>query len=236
MYNADVREVRPVWILSARTISIQIRLSCKDSLPCYMCHHWMKCAHYTANRTRPATNYANSHEAGSHMQISTLTSRLLYHIRRSSSLWACLRNYDTLTEEAIKRKCPTTGKEITDPAVCLFCGAIFCSQAVCCMKDKSKGGCFQHMKKCGGKVGVYINIRKCMVLLMHGPGNGSYAQAPYLDKHGEPDPTLRRHHQLFLNQRRYDKLIRDVWLQHLIPTVISRKLEGDINPGGWETL
>ena len=31
------------------------------------------------------------------------------------------RNYDTLTEEAIKRKCPTTGKEITDPAVCLLC-------------------------------------------------------------------------------------------------------------------
>lgn len=146
------------------------------------------------------------------------------------------KNYDNLIEEAIKRKCPTTGKEITDPAVCLFCGDIFCSQGVCCMKDKSKGGCFQHMQKCGGKVGLYINIRKCMVLFMHGPGNGSWLHAPYLDKHGEPDPTLRRHHQLYLNQRRYDKLLREVWLTHMIPTVISRKLEGDINPGGWETL
>lgn len=146
------------------------------------------------------------------------------------------KNYDTLTEEAIKRKCPTTGKEITDPAVCLFCGDIFCSQAVCCMKEKNKGGCYQHMQKCGGKIGIFINIRKCMVLFMHGPGNGSYAHAPYLDKHGEPDPTLRRHHQLYLNQKRYDKLYREVWLTHMVPTVISRKLEGDINPGGWETL
>jgi E3 ubiquitin-protein ligase UBR1 len=57
------------------------------------------------------------------------------------------RNYDTLTDEAIRRKCPTTGKELTDPCVCLFCGEIFCSQAVCCMKDRNKGGCFQHQTK-----------------------------------------------------------------------------------------
>lgn len=149
------------------------------------------------------------------------------------------KNYDTLTEEAIKRKCPTTGKEITDPAVCLFCAAIFCSQATCCMKGpehNQRGGCWQHMQKCGGRVGIFINIRKCMVLFLHEPMSGSFAHAPYLDRHGEPDPTLRRHHQLFLNQKRYDKLMREVWLGHGIQTFISRKLEADINPGGWETL
>jgi E3 ubiquitin-protein ligase UBR1 len=57
------------------------------------------------------------------------------------------KNYDTLTDEAIRRKCPTIGKELTDPCVCLFCGEIFCSQGVCCMKDKNKGGCFQHQGK-----------------------------------------------------------------------------------------
>lgn len=57
------------------------------------------------------------------------------------------KNYDTLTEEAIKRRCPTTGKEVSDPAVCLFCGEIFCSQAGCCMKDGSKGGCYQHREE-----------------------------------------------------------------------------------------
>ena len=57
------------------------------------------------------------------------------------------KHYDTLTEEAIKRRCPTTGKEVTDPAICLFCGEIFCSQASCCMTDRNKGGCFQHRDK-----------------------------------------------------------------------------------------
>ncbi|EME42228.1 hypothetical protein DOTSEDRAFT_73147 [Dothistroma septosporum NZE10] len=146
------------------------------------------------------------------------------------------KNYDTLTEAAIKRRCPTSGKELQDPAVCLLCGEIFCSQAVCCMVEKNLGGCYQHMRKHGLKTGIFINIRKCMVLFCHGPGNGSFAHAPYLDRHGEPDPTLRRHHQLFLNQRRYDKLLREVWLGHMVPSVISRKLEADINPGGWETL
>lgn len=145
-------------------------------------------------------------------------------------------NYDILTEEAVRRRCPSTGKEITDPAICLLCGDIFCSQAVCCMGDKGLGGCYQHMQKHGLKAGIFINIKKCMVVCLHGPGSGSWLPAPYLDKHGETDPTLRRHHQLFLNQKRYDKLLRDIWLNHMIPTVISRKMESDINPGGWETL
>ena len=89
--------------------------------------------------------------------------------------------------------------------------------------------------RCGGPIGLFINIRKCMVLFLNGE-NGSWSFAPYLDKHGETDPTLRRHHQLFLNQKRYDKLYREVWLQHLVPSTIARRLEGDNNNGGWETL
>lgn len=54
--------------------------------------------------------------------------------------------YDTLTYEATRRRCPTTGKETVDPALCLFCGDIFCSQATCCHKE-GKGGCNQHMRK-----------------------------------------------------------------------------------------
>ncbi|KAF2233049.1 hypothetical protein EV356DRAFT_449147 [Viridothelium virens] len=148
------------------------------------------------------------------------------------------KNYDTLTDEAIWRKCPTTGRDMTDPCVCLFCGDIFCSQAVCCTKD-DLGGANRHLYKCGGPIGLFINIRKCMLLFLNRPQGstyGSWAPAPYLDKHGEADPTLRRHYQLFLNQKRYDKLLRDVWLGHQVPSLISRKLEMDINNGGWETL
>jgi E3 ubiquitin-protein ligase UBR1 len=57
------------------------------------------------------------------------------------------KNFDTLQDEAMKRKCPTTGKDQTDPVVCLFCGEIFCSQAVCCKNEQNKGGCYQHRSK-----------------------------------------------------------------------------------------
>ena len=58
--------------------------------------------------------------------------------------------YDALMEETQRRKCPTTGKELIDPSICLFCGEIFCSQAVCCTKDGrrgKRGGCNLHIDK-----------------------------------------------------------------------------------------
>ncbi|KAF1945819.1 hypothetical protein EJ02DRAFT_431325 [Clathrospora elynae] len=145
------------------------------------------------------------------------------------------KNYDTLTDEAIRRRCPTTGKELTDPALCLFCGEIMCSQAVCCMTSKNRGGCNQHLAKCGGQIGLFIHIRKCMILFLN-LDHGTWTVAPYLDKHGEVDPALRRHHQLFLNQKRYDALLRKVWLEGGIQSHIARRLEGDVNNGGWESL
>ncbi|KAH1323948.1 hypothetical protein KXV58_007300 [Aspergillus fumigatus] len=143
--------------------------------------------------------------------------------------------YDILIEEVNRRRCPKTKKELTDPSICLFCGDIFCSQAVCCSVDNRIGGCNQHLQKCGKNVGLFINIRKCAILYLHNK-NGSWHFAPYLDRHGEVDPGLRRNRQLILNQKRYDRLLRDVWLNHNIPATISRKLEADINNGGWETL
>ena len=94
---------------------------------------------------------------------------------------------------------------------------------------------------------MFLNIRKCMVLLMHVRNynqstttavdvSGTWLLAPYLDKYGEADPTLRRRLPLFLNQRRYDNLARIPWLQHSIPTAIARRLEGEVSNGGWETL
>jgi E3 ubiquitin-protein ligase UBR1 len=162
--------------------------------------------------------------------------------------------FDSLIEEANRRRCPNSKKELSDPSICLFCGDIFCSQAVCCMHNKL-GGCNQHLQKyvfltpksiphetdslshsrCGKNIGLFINIRKCTVLYLHNQ-NGSWHTAPYMDRHGEVDPGLRRNRQLILNQKRYDKLLRDVWLSHGVPATISRKLESEINNGGWETI
>ncbi|PYH89785.1 hypothetical protein BO71DRAFT_402760 [Aspergillus ellipticus CBS 707.79] len=142
--------------------------------------------------------------------------------------------FDSLIEEANRRRCPNSKKELSDPSICLFCGDIFCSQAVCCMEN-GLGGCNQHVQKCGKNIGLFINIRKCTVLYLHNHF-GSWHYAPYLDRHGEVDPGLRRNRQLILNQKRYDRLLRDVWLSHGVPATISRKLEADINNGGWETI
>ena len=68
------------------------------------------------------------------------------------------KNYDTLMEEVMKTRCPTTGKDVSDPALCLFCGEIFCGQAICCQKSSTNlrnaggravliGGAMQHMQQ-----------------------------------------------------------------------------------------
>ncbi|RDW93752.1 putative ubiquitin-protein ligase E3 component (UBR1) [Aspergillus mulundensis] len=144
--------------------------------------------------------------------------------------------FDSLIELANRRRCPNSKKELTDPSICLFCGDIFCSQAVCCQDKHSKrGGCNQHLLKCGKNIGLFINIRKCAVLYLHNH-SGSWHYAPYLDRHGEVDPGLRRSRPLMLNQKRYDRLLRDVWLSHGVPATISRRMEADVNNGGWETI
>lgn len=66
------------------------------------------------------------------------------------------KNYDTLIEETMRRRCPTNGKDLTDPILCLFCGDIFCGQSICCLKEeigtrgrpsRQIGGAQQHMRK-----------------------------------------------------------------------------------------
>ncbi|KAK2736784.1 hypothetical protein FQN57_000556 [Myotisia sp. PD_48] len=143
--------------------------------------------------------------------------------------------FDVLLEEANQRRCPATGRELTDPIICLFCGEIFCGQSSCCTANSNYGGCNRHLAKCGKNVGLYITIRKCAVLFLHNR-NGCYQFAPYLDIHGEVDPGFRHHRRLILNQKRYDRLLRDVWLSHGIPATVSRRLEAEMNNGGWETL
>ncbi|KAK3394480.1 hypothetical protein B0H63DRAFT_506186 [Podospora didyma] len=153
------------------------------------------------------------------------------------------KNYDTLIEECTRRRCPTKGKDITDPTICLFCGDLFCGQAICCSKDDKDGrnkfqkigGAQQHMRKCQKNIGLFINIRRCCVFYLHRI-TGSFTNAPYIDKYGEVDLNLRHGRQLFLHQKRYDTMLRNLWLSHGVPSFISRKLEADINNGGWETI
>ena len=175
------------------------------------------------------------------------------------------KHYDALIELSSRKKCPTTGKELTEPALCLFCGEIFCSQTVCCMTRQHRGGCNAHIEKCSSPIGMFLFIRKCHVVLLHvvrdpkmldhnsqrvdrgltslPPGSltlshGSFFPAPYMTKHGETDSGLRSKQVLELNRKRYDKGLRDSWLLNGggVWSLVARKLEGEVNAGGWETL
>ncbi|KAJ2901362.1 putative e3 ubiquitin-protein ligase ubr1 protein [Zalerion maritima] len=157
------------------------------------------------------------------------------------------KEYGTLIDESTRRKCPTTGKEITDASICLFCGEIFCTQSVCCMKEEPAeevrpgkvaakiGGAQRHMRRCQGNIGMVLNIKKCCIFYLH-LTSGSWSNAPYIDKYGEVDFSLRHGRLLSLSQRRYDVMLRNLWLSHGIPTFISRKMESDLNTGGWESV
>ncbi len=173
--------------------------------------------------------------------------------------------YDVLIELSSRKKCPTTSKELTDPALCLFCGEIFCSQTVCCMTREHRGGCNAHVEKCSSPIGMFLFIRKCHVVLLHvakdpkmldhnsqrrerglsdlPPGSltlshGSFFPAPYMTRHGETDSGLRSKQMLELSRRRYERGLRDIWLLGGggVWSAVARKLEGEVNAGGWETL
>ena len=178
--------------------------------------------------------------------------------------------YDVLIELSSRQKCPTTGKELTDPALCLFCGEIFCSQTVCCMTQQARGGCNAHVEKCSSPIGMFLFIRKCHVVLLHVvkdpkmldqntqrterglsdllPGqltlsHGSFFPAPYMTRHGETDSGLRSKQVLMLSERRYERGLRDSWLcvgggygGGGVWSMVARRLEGEVNAGGWETL
>ncbi|KIV91954.1 hypothetical protein PV10_06440 [Exophiala mesophila] len=226
----------------------------------YSGHHELKM--YATSWITDACNYAKILHMNAQIR-STLGIRLLHPA--PLELIGLPKFFDVLMEESHKWKCPTTGKEVTDPALCLFCGEIFCSQTVCCLTKEFRGGCNAHLQKCSSPIGMFLFIRKCNVALLHvvkdpravdndrerasrglrpltssalSLSHGSFFPAPYLTKHGETDSGLRSKHQLILNQKRYDKLLRDTWLMTngSVWSTIARKLESEVNAGGWETL
>jgi E3 ubiquitin-protein ligase UBR1 len=105
--------------------------------------------------------------------------------------------------------------------------------------------------RCGGAIGLYFQLKRCSMLYLYA-GKGAFGNPPYLDVHGETDvlmryvsavlylhsysdPPNRRGRLQFLHAQRLEDL-RKTWLNHGIPTFVARKLDGTIDPGGWETM
>ncbi|KAJ3717872.1 hypothetical protein C8R42DRAFT_724075 [Lentinula raphanica] len=121
-----------------------------------------------------------------------------------------------------------------DAAICLLCGTTVCFQSTCCTDDERHGECNMHTRECGGALGIYFLVKRCIVIYLYG-NNGTFAPSPYLDVHGEADVSMRRGRRQYLHHTRWED-IRKTWMNHGIATLIARKLEGSLDSGGWETF
>ncbi|KAI8061736.1 hypothetical protein BC940DRAFT_349914 [Gongronella butleri] len=140
---------------------------------------------------------------------------------------------DRLFDESLQRVCAKCHTVPNDPALCLFCGTFVCCQSFCCSEDE-EGECNLHSLECGGDIGIFLSVKRCVLILLHN-GNGWFMNAPYLDAHGEVDQNLRRGRPQYLNAKRYAE-IRRLWLQHQIPIYVARQIEATYDIGGWSTL
>lgn len=99
------------------------------------------------------------------------------------------RRLDELFEISLRCVCHRCGTIPNDPALCLLCGTFVCSQSYCCSEGEY-GECNLHQSVCGGEIGIYLDVKRCVILLLR-TGNGCFISAPYLDWHGEVDLGLK---------------------------------------------
>ncbi|KAI7901919.1 uncharacterized protein BX663DRAFT_474522 [Cokeromyces recurvatus] len=169
--------------------------------------------------------------------LSSISASRLIHIPLSLPTPLYLiplpKRLDRLFDESMKRVCQRCGTVPSDPAICLFCGTFVCAQSFCCSEDE-EGECNLHTLECGGDIGIFLSVKRCVLILLHN-GNGWFMNAPYLDPHGEIDQGLRHGRPQYLNTKRYTE-IRKLWLQHSIPIYVARQIEANYDVGGWTTI
>ncbi|TKS86434.1 E3 ubiquitin-protein ligase UBR1 [Collichthys lucidus] len=148
--------------------------------------------------------------------------------RRRNRLIELPEDYSALLNQASHFQCPkSSDDERKHPTLCLFCGAMLCSQSSCCLSQldgEDVGACTAHAATCGAGVGMFLRVRECEIVLMASKTRGSTYAAPYLDDYGETDPHLGRGNPLHLCPERYRKL-NQLWQQHCILEEIARSLE-----------
>ncbi|WWC63263.1 uncharacterized protein I303_105863 [Kwoniella dejecticola CBS 10117] len=131
-------------------------------------------------------------------------------------------------------KCTKCRTKPTYPALCLFCGEMVCLGGDCCSVGE-EGECNLHMRECGAVVGMFVDIRRWVILYLYA-GSGSFGHMPYLDEHGELDISMRRGHRQYVHLGRLDELRKATWLMHNIPHLTARRLELTTDGGGWGCL
>uniref|UniRef100_A0A8C6Y7Q4 E3 ubiquitin-protein ligase n=1 Tax=Naja naja TaxID=35670 RepID=A0A8C6Y7Q4_NAJNA len=153
---------------------------------------------------------------------------ILIYPRERNKLIELPEDYSCLLNQGSQFRCPRSSDDETKhPVLCLFCGAMLCSQNTCCqvlVNGEELGACNSHAISCGAGVCIFLKIRDCRVLLIGGKNRGSFYPTPYLDEYGETDPNLIRGNPLHLSHERYRKL-HLLWRQHCIIEEIARSQE-----------
>ncbi|NWX32433.1 UBR1 ligase, partial [Notiomystis cincta] len=115
--------------------------------------------------------------------------------RKRNHLIELPEDYSCLLNQASQFRCPrSSDDEQKHPVLCLFCGAMLCSQNTCCQElvnGEELGACTSHALQCGAGVCMFLKIRECKVVLIEGKTRGCLYPAPYLDEYGETDPDLK---------------------------------------------
>ncbi|XP_033001993.1 E3 ubiquitin-protein ligase UBR1 isoform X1 [Lacerta agilis] len=148
--------------------------------------------------------------------------------RKRNKLVELPDDYSCLLNKGSQFRCPRSSDDETKhPVLCLFCGAMLCSENTCCQElvnGEELGACTSHAVHCGAGVCIFLKIRDCKIILIGGKTRGSFYPAPYLDEYGETDPNLARGNPLHLCHERYRKL-HLLWQQHCIIEEIARSQE-----------
>ncbi|KAE8752531.1 hypothetical protein FOCC_FOCC000653 [Frankliniella occidentalis] len=113
------------------------------------------------------------------------------------------------------------------PTMCLVCGEMLCSQTSCCVHRLDAvqvGSCTYHAVKCGAGCGLFLQVRRCQVLVLALPNRGTFMTPPYVDDYGETDQGLRRGNRLQLSPELYREL-EHIWLSHGIREYVSRSMD-----------
>jgi E3 ubiquitin-protein ligase UBR1 len=160
---------------------------------------------------------------------------------------------DCLFEIASKFRCPVCNLVPDEPAMCLLCGKIICTQAVCC-EQLGKGEMNLHREelstsnsftnsRCSQTIGVFLWLKRNGIIFLRSPSGefpavqGEFRDAPYLNIHGESERDFRllfrrcyvligRNGQpQYLSQIRYDKAVRTALLNNAVETGIARRVE-----------
>lgn len=125
-----------------------------------------------------------------------------------------------------------------DPAMCLFCGKVVTLQHQSALHKFLIGECTNHTRnECPytSTYGIFLLIKKNTLYLSYG-NRGTFYKTPYRNAFGESDRELKYGSPVFLDKKKYNEFVKNVLLRDLIPHIIYRKTDRNLDFGGWETF